>query len=128
MHAKDINTLNLEPGCLDLVDDPADGAGGIGTGEDVFVHEETPDEVFVLPALTDTGDLEEEDAVVVEEVVNVITGPAEARDASVKYCVVFRLRPDDEHSAVIPWRKCRSACVLVASTICRVHRSREPAY
>jgi hypothetical protein len=25
-----------------LGDDPAKGAGGIGAGEDVFVHEETP--------------------------------------------------------------------------------------
>ena len=32
-----------------LVDDPANRSGSIGTRENVLVHEETPDQVFVLP-------------------------------------------------------------------------------
>lgn len=49
MHAQDINVLHLEASAFELVDDPAEGAGGVGAREDIFVHEETPDEILVLP-------------------------------------------------------------------------------
>ena len=42
VHAEDVDALHLEAGGLDLVDDPAEGAGGVGAGEDVLVHEQAP--------------------------------------------------------------------------------------
>ena len=36
------DVLNFKSVGFDLVNDPSEGAGGIGTGEDVFVHEESP--------------------------------------------------------------------------------------
>ncbi len=81
--AEDVDVLDLEAGGLELIDDPAERAGGVGAGEDVLVHEETPDEVLVLPGGTETGDLEDEDAVVVEEVVDLTEVRAVAADADV---------------------------------------------
>lgn len=65
-----VNSLDLETGGLKAVHDKAKRGTGIGTGEDVLVHEQTPDEVLVLPRLADTSDLQEEDTIVVEHVVN----------------------------------------------------------
>jgi hypothetical protein len=42
VYAEDVDVLHLEADGFELVDDPAERAGGVGTGEDVFVHEETP--------------------------------------------------------------------------------------
>ena len=39
VHTEDVDGLDLEAGRFDLVDDPPKGAGRIGTGEDVLVHE-----------------------------------------------------------------------------------------
>ena len=80
VNAKDVDALDFEAGGLDLVDDPAKRAGSVGSREDVFVHEETPDEIFVLPCLTDTGDLEDEDTLVVEEVVDLLQESTIATD------------------------------------------------
>ena len=74
MHPKDINVFHLETGTLELCYDPAKGARGIGTREDIFVHEQAPNKVFVLPGRTNTSDLENEDAVVVEKVVDLSEG------------------------------------------------------
>jgi hypothetical protein len=42
MHAQDINILHFKPGGFDLINNPAERAGSVCTGEDVFIHEETP--------------------------------------------------------------------------------------
>lgn len=65
-----INGLDLEAGTLKAVNHEAKRSRGIGTGEDVLVHEQTPDEVLVLPRLAETSDLQEEDTIVFEHVVN----------------------------------------------------------
>ena len=83
VHAEDIDILNLEASCLHLVDDPAEGTRGVRTGEDVLVHEEAPNEILILPRGTDTGDLENEDAVVVEEVIHLTQERAVAANADV---------------------------------------------
>ncbi len=70
VYTKDIKGLDFEAGSLDLVNDPSERAAGVGTGEDVFVHEETPDEIFVLPRGTETSDLKDESAIVVQEIVD----------------------------------------------------------
>jgi hypothetical protein len=61
MHDEDV-----KPDTFELVDEPAEGVGGVGAREDIFVHEETPDEVFELPVGADAGDLEDQDAIVVD--------------------------------------------------------------
>lgn len=42
-----------------------------------------PDEILELPALTDTSDLQEEDALVIEEIVDLLKERAVAPDADV---------------------------------------------
>ena len=42
VYTKDVDVLNFKSVGFDLVNDPSEGAGGVGTGEDVFVHEESP--------------------------------------------------------------------------------------
>lgn len=42
VYTKDVDVLNFKSVGFDLVNDPSEGAGGVGTREDVFVHEESP--------------------------------------------------------------------------------------
>lgn len=70
MHANGVNALDLEAGALELVDNPAKRGGRVGAGEDVLVHEQTPDQILVLPRLAQTGDLQEEDTVIIQHVVH----------------------------------------------------------
>ncbi len=52
--------LHGKPRQLQLPNVPVQGSGGIGTGENVLVHEETPGDVLPVGALAQTGDLHEE--------------------------------------------------------------------
>jgi hypothetical protein len=59
--------LNLKTAAFNLSDVPEKWARGICTGEDVFSHEDSPDEVLILPESSQTCNLEEENTVVLEE-------------------------------------------------------------
>ena len=83
MHAEHVDVLDLEARSLDLAHDPAERARRVRAGEDVLVNEQAPDEVLVLPVGTDTSDLEDEDAVVVEEVVHLAEESGVATDTNV---------------------------------------------
>jgi hypothetical protein len=62
--------LNLKTAAFNLSDVPEKWARGIRTGEDVFSHEDSPDEVLILPESSQTCNLEEENTVVLEEWLN----------------------------------------------------------
>lgn len=83
MNANRVNVLDLKASCLELVNHPAKGSRGIGTGENVLVHEKTPGEILVLPCLAETSVLEEEDTVVVEHVVDLGEEGREVTDTDV---------------------------------------------
>lgn len=101
VHAEDVNVFDLKASAFqlgrgvvslrekehnrktNLVDDPTKGAGGIGTGENVLVHEETPDEVLELPWGTDAGDLEDKNAIVIEEIIDLAEELGVAADTDV---------------------------------------------
>lgn len=70
VHTDGVDGLDLESGTLKTVHDETKRGTGISTGEDVLVHEKTPDKVLVLPRLAETSDLQEESTVVVEHVVD----------------------------------------------------------
>lgn len=70
MNANGVNALDLKTGTLEFVDNEAKGSASVGTGEDVLVHEKTPDEILVLPRLAETSDLQEEDTVIIKHVVD----------------------------------------------------------
>lgn len=70
VNANGINALDLKSGTLEFVDNEAKRSASVGTGEDVLVHEKTPDEVLVLPRFAETSDLQEEDTIVIEHVVD----------------------------------------------------------
>lgn len=77
MHPNRIHALDLEPRPLQLIDKPPERRARVRAGEDVLVHEEAPDQVLVLPALAQSRNLQEEDAIVVEHVVHL---PQERRE------------------------------------------------
>lgn len=68
--ADSIDALDLEAGAFKRVDNEAQGSRGIGAGEDIFVHEQTPLQILVLPEFAKAGDLQEECAVIVEHIVD----------------------------------------------------------
>jgi len=78
-----VDALDLKASTLELVDDEAKRSGSVSTGEDVLVHEQTPDKVLVLPALPETGDLEEEDTIIVKHIVNLLQEGMEVTDTNV---------------------------------------------
>ena len=83
-HTSDgVNSLDLETSTLERVDEPSKGSGSVGAREDVLVHEQSPDEVLVLPALTQTSDLQEEGAIVLEHVVDLLQEGREVPDTDV---------------------------------------------
>lgn len=59
--------LHLETATFDGADIPVERARGIGAREDILAHENAPNEVFVLPETSKTRNLEEENAVILEE-------------------------------------------------------------
>lgn len=75
--------MHLKASTLALGNVPGEGGGGVGTGEDVLVHEETPDEVLKLPVAAETGDLEVEDAIVLETVSDDLEEDLEVLDTDV---------------------------------------------
>lgn len=93
MDAQDIDRLHLETSVLKLgnnrtrmrqssnnggkdkgrthaTDNPVQRAARISTREDVLVHEQAPNEILVLPARTETSDLEEECSIIIQQTVN----------------------------------------------------------
>lgn len=80
VHANGVDVLDLKSSTFQLVDEPAQRSGSVRTWEDVLVHEQAPDEVLVLPRLSKTSDLQEEDTVVVQHVVNLLQELGEVTD------------------------------------------------
>lgn len=72
MNTNSINVLDFETSTLELVDEETKRSRSVGTRENVLVHEQTPDQILVLPALAQTSDLEKEDTVVVQHVVHLL--------------------------------------------------------
>lgn len=83
VHTDSVDSLDLKTGTLQAVDDEVERRGSVGTGEDVLVHEQAPDEVLVLPRLTQTGHLNVEDTIVVEHVVALAEEGAQVADTDV---------------------------------------------
>jgi hypothetical protein len=83
VNTNSVNVLNLKSSALKVVDEEAEWGRGIGTREDVSIHEEAPDEVLVLPGLTETSNLEEEDTVIVKHLIDLLQEGLEVADTDV---------------------------------------------
>jgi hypothetical protein len=83
MYTDSINHLDLKSSTLEGVDDETEGSRGVGTGKDVFVHEETPGEVLKLPCLAETSNLEEEDTIVLQHLVDLAEEGTQVTDTDV---------------------------------------------
>lgn len=83
MNANSVDCFDLKTGALKLVDNPSKRRRGIGAWEDVLVHEEAPDKVLVLPRFPKTRNLEEEDAVIIQHVINLSAKAREVANADV---------------------------------------------
>ena len=81
VHANRVDVLDFKAGALERVDDEAERRRRVRAGEDVLVHEQAPDEVFVLPRLAQPRNLQEKHAVVVEHVVHLPKKPREVAHA-----------------------------------------------
>mmetsp|Transcript_12909 Transcript_12909/g.15582 ORF Transcript_12909/g.15582 Transcript_12909/m.15582 type:complete len:242 (+) Transcript_12909:583-1308(+) len=64
-----LDTVYLEASALKLAYHKAERAGGIGTRENVAVHEHSPNEILILPSTTKTSDLQVENSVFFEQFV-----------------------------------------------------------
>lgn len=78
-----INVPDLETSALQATDEETKRSRSIGTGEDVLVHEKTPDEIFELPRLPQTGDLEQEAPIVIKHTVNLSQEAGKVLDTNV---------------------------------------------
>ena len=83
VYAHSVNVRHLKSGSFDLVNNPAQRAGGIGTGENVAAHKETPDEIFPLPGAAQTGDLEVKQAVIGQHALDLGQKGGETADTDV---------------------------------------------
>ena len=83
MDSDGVNRLALEPSALKAVEVKAEWGRCISSWEDVSVHEETPDEVLILPRLAEARNLQEEDSVVIEHIVNLSEERLEVTDTNV---------------------------------------------
>jgi hypothetical protein len=83
VHTNSVNALDFEASALERANEEVKRSRSIGTREDIFVHEQAPDEVLVLPGLTKTGDLKEEDTIIVEHVVDLVQELAEVTNTNV---------------------------------------------
>ena len=83
MNTDGIDALDLKASALKLVDDETKRSRGISTGEDIFIHEETPDEILKLPSLAKTSDLEEEDTIIFQHIVDLTAERAEVANTDV---------------------------------------------
>lgn len=77
-----IDRDSLETSALHLVEEEREGSGGIGTGENVLVHEKTPVEILVLPVLSQTGVLQNKGTVILKHVVDLRAERAEVLDTN----------------------------------------------
>jgi len=78
-----VGHLDLEAGTLKSVDNEAQRSRGVGTGEDVLVHEETPGEVLELPCLAETSDLKEESTIILKHVIDLTEERTQVTDTNV---------------------------------------------
>jgi hypothetical protein len=78
-----VDGLDLEAGALELVDDETERGGSISTGENVLVHEQTPNEVLVLPGLAETSDLQEEGTIILKHLVDLRQESRKVTDTNV---------------------------------------------
>jgi hypothetical protein len=56
-----------------------------------------PDEIFVLPVRTNTGDLEDEDTIVFEQVVNILEESVVATDTDMLQDAISRVSETGRH-------------------------------
>ena len=49
MYTNGISILQFETGTLELINDESDRCAGVCAREDIFVHEQAPDEILILP-------------------------------------------------------------------------------
>jgi hypothetical protein len=66
------NGVNLEASSVKLLAVPTERARGIGSWEDILVHEKSPDQVFVLPSSSETCNLKIESTVILQKSSNLM--------------------------------------------------------
>lgn len=77
-----VDTLDFETSTLKAVDDESERSASVGTREDVLVHEQTPDQVLILPRLAETSNLQEENTIVIEHIVDLRQESAEVTNTN----------------------------------------------
>lgn len=78
-----VDRFALETGGLKVVNEETKWSRGVGSWEDVSVHEKTPDEVLELPGLAKASNLQEESSIVIKHLVNLSQEGLEVADTNV---------------------------------------------
>jgi hypothetical protein len=76
-----INRFNFKSCTFKLVDEETKRGRSISAGENILVHEKTPNQILVLPAFSQTSDLKEEDTIIIKHVINLAEECREVSDA-----------------------------------------------
>jgi hypothetical protein len=78
-----IDLLDLESRAFKSVYEETKRCACIRTRKDILVHEEAPDQIFILPRLTQARNLKEEHSVVIHHVVHLLKEGTEVADPDV---------------------------------------------
>lgn len=78
-----IDGLALETGGLKVVNEESKWGRGVGSWEDVSVHEKTPVEVLKLPGLAKASNLQEESSIIIKHLINLPQEGLEVTDTNV---------------------------------------------
>jgi hypothetical protein len=83
VNTNSIETLDFKAGALQAADVEAERCRCIGTREDVLAHEETPNEILVLPSLSQASDLKEENSIIIKHVMTLSQETSQVSDTNV---------------------------------------------
>jgi hypothetical protein len=83
MNTDSVNRLDLESSTLNRSNIVVEWSRGISTREDIFVHEKTPDEILVLPALSQSSNLQEENSIIIHHLVTLSQEAGKMSDTNV---------------------------------------------
>ncbi len=78
-----VNTLDFPSGTLEGADIVVERSRSISSREDVLVHEKTPNQILVLPALSQTSNLEVENTVILQHIIALLQERSKMSDTNV---------------------------------------------
>lgn len=83
MDADCVNHLDFPASALKSIDVVIQRSRSVSAWEDILVHEETPNQILVLPALSQTSNLEVEDSIIIHHIIALLEEASKMSDTNV---------------------------------------------